>query len=316
MRNRLWSYVILLSFLSLGCLGLLGCGKDPDKQVLAQVNHTKIRAADLEREIDRLPFHSRAVLTNTPGQQRLLQEMVKRELLVQEADRRKLDSAPENKAKLEESRRGILLNALLTEEILNKVQVTDAEVRAYFDKHRDELETSEVHLKQILVKDAKEAEEIREQLLKNESFEEAARKHSADKATGARGGDLGFLARGQMPPELEKAAFALKPQEVSRIVETPRGYHILKLVERKKTISLNFDEAKDRLQPFAHAEKQREYLDNWLKELEKKAKVKIYEARLPVSLKTLPGAPLQGPSDMPPGKSPTPPHPIPTPPRK
>jgi peptidyl-prolyl cis-trans isomerase C len=245
-----------------------------------------------------------------------LEEMVKRELLIQEADRRKLDSEPETKAKLEESRRGILLNTLLTEEIFNKVQVSDADVRAYFDKHRDELETSEVHLKQILLKDAKEAEEIRERLLKNESFEEVARKYSADKATGSKGGDLGFLARGQMPPELEKAAFALKPQEVSRIIETPRGYHLLKLVERKKTVSINFDEAKDRLQPYAHAEKQREYLENWLKELEKKAKVKIYHARLPLSLKTPPGMPPQGPSDMPPGKPPTPPHPIPAPPRK
>ncbi len=315
MHKRLWSWIILLSLVLLG-LGLLGCGKDPDKQVLAQVNHTKIRAADLEREIDRLPFHSRAVLADRPGQERLLEEMVKRELLIQEADRRRLDSEPETKAKLEESRRGILLNTLLTEEIFNKVQVSDADVRAYFDKHRDELETSEVHLKQILLKDAKEAEEIRERLLKNESFEEVARKYSADKATGSKGGDLGFLARGQMPPELEKAAFALKPQEVSRIIETPRGYHLLKLVERKKTVSINFDEAKDRLRPYAHAEKQREYLENWLKKLEKKAKVKVYQARLPLSLKTPPGMPPQGPSDMPPGKPPTPPHPTPTPPRK
>jgi len=296
--------ITFLLFFFLSFILIAACGQDRDNKVLARVNHTKITAVDLEKEIDQLPFHSRAPLMSGQGQERLLEEMIKRELLVQEAERRKLDLKPEIKARLEESRRSILLNALLTQEILDKVKVTESEVRAYFDKHREELETSEVHLKQIFLKDPKEAEEIHARLLKKEGFEELARQYSADKISRAKGGDLGFLSRGQMPSQLERVAFSLKPQEISSIIKTPKGYHILKLVERKKTVSLNYEEVKDRLQPYAQAEKQRERLEGWIKELRSASKVKVYQARLPLPLKPPEKMPPKWPSDLTPGKAP------------
>ena len=304
MRKRI--AILLMAFLA---LLLAGCGQGGDNRVLAKVNRTEITAADLEKEIDQLPLHSRAALMSGQGQERLLEEMVKRELLVQEAERRKLAMQPEIKARLEESRRGILLNALLTQEILDKVRVTEAEVRAYFDKHREELETSEVHLKQILLNDPKVAEEIHARLVKKEGFEELARQYSVDKISGPRGGDLGFISRGQMPPELERAAFSLKSQEISQPIKTPRGFHILKLVDQKKTVSLNYDEVKDRLQPFAQAEKQRERLESWLQELRSASKVRVYQARLPLSPKPPQKMPPKGPSDSTPDKAPGSPRP-------
>ncbi|MDH7500367.1 MAG: peptidylprolyl isomerase [candidate division NC10 bacterium] len=296
----------MIPFLAL--IPLVGCGRG-DGKVLAKVNQTQITAADLRKEIDQLPFHSRAALMSGEGQERLLEEMIKRELLLQEAERRKLDSQPELKARLEESRRGILLNALLAQEILDKVQVTGPEVRAYFDKHRDELETAEVHLKQILLKDSKEAEEIHARLLKDEEFEKLARQFSADKLSASKGGDLGFVSRGQMVPELERAAFSLKPQEISRIIKTDKGYHILKLVGRRKTITLNYEEVRDRLQPYALAEKQRERLESWIQELRSRSRVKTYSSRLPVSLSPQNQMSTQGPPGPPPKKPPVPSQP-------
>jgi parvulin-like peptidyl-prolyl isomerase len=111
-----------------------------------------------------------------------------------------------------------------------------------------------------------------------------------------------------MPPELERVAFSMKPQEISAIIKTPKGYHILKLIERKKAVTLNYEEIKDRLRPFAQAEKQRDRLETWLKELRNEAKVNVYEARLPVSLKTQPGQPKDTPNVAPgkPSGSPSP----------
>lgn len=300
------SKLIAALLISLWILGL-GCSQDPDHQVLAKVNKTKITAADLEREITELPFHSRSVLMNPEGQKKLLDEMIKRELLLQEADHRGLASDPEIKARLDAGRRNVLLGSLLTQEIRDKVKITDEEVKVYFDRHRDELETSEVHLKQILLQDAKEAEEIRARLLKNEEFERLARQLSADRNSAGKGGDLGFVSRGQMLPELERVAFSLKPQEISEIVKTPRGYHILKMVERKKPMLLKYEEVKDRLRPFAETEKQRERLESWLDELRKKAHVKVYEARLPLSLKGM-SEPSKGDSEIAP-KAPATPSP-------
>lgn len=306
MQKRIAIWVIPLLIL------LAGCSKDSDNRVLARVNETKITAADLEREIEQLPLHSRTMLQSAQAQEKLLDEMIKRELLVQEADKRKLASQPEIRARLEENRRTILLNALLTQEIRDKIKIEESEVRSYFDKHRDELETSEIHLKQILVKDPKEAEQIHARLLAKESFEDLARQFSQDKANAPKGGDLGFISRGQMPPELERVAFSLKPQEISGVIKTPSGYHILKCVDRKRTISLNFEEIKDRLRPFAQAEKQRDRLESWLKDLRNEAKVKIYEARLPISAQAPPGG-SKGSPDIAPGKPSGPPHPAPTP---
>ena len=288
---------------------LAGCSKDSDSRVLAKVNEAKITAADLKQEIDQLPFHSRAMLQSAQAQGRLLDEMVKRELLLQEAEKRKLASRPEIQARLEETRRSILLNALLMQEIRDKVKADESEVRSYFDKHKDELETSEIHLKQILLKDPKVAEEVHARLLKKESFEDLARQFSQDKVSARRGGDLGFVSRGQMLPELERVAFSLKPQEISGIIKIPKGYSILKLVERKKTISLNYEEIKDRLQPFAQAEKQRDRLEGWLKELRNGATVKIYDARLPVSVQAQPDRPKESPDVAPekPSGTPAPP---------
>jgi peptidyl-prolyl cis-trans isomerase C len=286
---------------------LAGCGKESDKRVLAKVNETRITASDLQKEMDQLPFHSRAMLQSGQAQGKLLEEMIKRELLMQEAEKRKLASQPEIRARLEETRRSILLNALLTQEIRDKIKIGEPEVRGYFDKHRDELETSEIHLKQILLADPKEAEEVHARLLKQESFEDLARQYSQDKVSAAKGGDLGFVSRGQMLPELERVAFSLKAQEVSGIIKSPKGYHILKLTDRKKTISLNYEQIKDRLQPFAQAEKQRDRLESWLKELRNRAKVNVYEARLPVSVPAEPGP--RGSSDQAPGRPSEPPAP-------
>ena len=281
---------------------LSACGKDGDKRVLAKVNQTTITASDLQKEAEQLPFHSRAMLQSAQAQGRLLDEIVKRELLMQEAEKRKLANLPEVRTRLEETRRNILLNALLTHEIRDKIKMEESEVRSYFDKHRDELETSEVHLKQIVLNDPKEAEQIHARLVNKESFEDLARQYSQDQASAPKGGDLGFVSRGQMLPELEKAAFSLKKNEVSSVIKGPKGYHIFTLVDRKKRVSLNYEEIKDRLQPYALAEKQRDRLETWLKELRDKAKVKVYEARLPVPVQTQP-------LNMPPGKDsgPTPP---------
>lgn len=278
--------VLLLLFLSLSA----GCGKGKEGELVARVNGTRITSADLQREIEQLPFHSRNSFSGAGGQKRLVEEMIKRELLLQEAERRKLDSQPEVRAQLAESRRGILLNALLTQEIIQKVQVSEPEVRAYFDRHREELETGEVHLKQILLSDEAQAEEIRSRLMRNESFEDLARQYSVDRASGSRGGDLGFVSRGQMSPELERVAFSLRPQEISPVIRSSKGFHILKLIGRKKTISLRYEEVKDRLRPFAQAEKQREALEGWIGELRKRSRIQVYEARLPVPLPSLPPA--------------------------
>ena len=139
------------------------------------------------------------------------------------------------------------------------VNVREREVRRYYKKYADNYVTPpEVKARHILVKlvpDApeKEQEEKREQLNKlltkikaGSSFEELAKKHSED-GTAAEGGDLGWFKPGEMVPAFEAAAFNLEAGQVSDIVQSPFGLHLIKVEERKEKITKSLDESREEI---------------------------------------------------------------------
>jgi peptidyl-prolyl cis-trans isomerase C len=101
----------------------------------------------------------------------------------------------------------------------------------------------EIHARHILVKTEDEAKEIAERLKKGEDFAALAKEKSQD--PGAEGGDLGFFTRGQMVKPFEDAAFALDVGQVSDPVQTPFGWHIIKVEEKRDQPLPNFDQVKD-----------------------------------------------------------------------
>ena len=141
----------------------------------------------------------------------------------------------------------------------DNVKVREREVRRYYKKYTDNYVTPpEVKARHILLKlvpDAPENEqqEKREQLNKllaeikaGSSFEELAKKHSED-GTSAEGGDLGWFKPGEMVPAFESAAFALEAGQVSEIVQSPFGLHLIKVEERKDEITKSLDEAREEI---------------------------------------------------------------------
>lgn len=139
----------------------------------------------------------------------------------------------------------IRLLALFPDAVIpdSEVAVTDAEVRAYYDRNRREFERPAVaYLSYISVSRLpngadsaaalERARSIRREILGGADFAEVAKRESADSASGAKGGDLGEVARGTFIPEFEQAALALRPGQVSEPVLTPFGYHIIKLESR------------------------------------------------------------------------------------
>ena len=141
----------------------------------------------------------------------------------------------------------------------DNVKVREREVRRYYKKYAENYVTPpEVKARHILLKlipDAPENEqqEKREQLNKllaeikaGSSFEEMAKKHSED-GTSAEGGDLGWFKPGEMVPAFESAAFALEAGQVSEIVQSPFGLHLIKVEERKNEITKSLDEAREEI---------------------------------------------------------------------
>jgi len=160
----------------------------------------------------------------------------------------------------EEMKKGMRIRALLDQEVATKIVVGEAEAKQFYDSNQDKFEARErVHASHILAmahnpedkeEDARakaKAEAILAKLKGGADFAETAKAESDDKGSGANGGDLGFFAQNDMVPEFGEAAFAMKPGEVSGLVKSQFGYHIIKVHDKKPAGKIPFEEVRDNI---------------------------------------------------------------------
>lgn len=268
---------------SILCAGLLfSCTqKATEKTVqggpfVAKVGSASITQADFEREMKSLPDYAQQLFEGEAGKEKFLDEIIKKEILYQEALKRGLDKSPDFSRKLEEFKKLTLASQLLEKDVMSKNKVTEQEVKDYYNKHKDDFTTtSQIRASHILVKTEAEANNVLARLKKGEKFEEIAKKESLDTASAKNGGDIGFFARGQLVPEFEKAAASLKVGELSGPVKTPYGYHIIKVTDRKAGPVVEFDRVKDVIFQRLSGERQKEAFDRYIAELRKNYQVEI-----------------------------------------
>ena len=174
--------------------------------------------------------------------------------------------------------RDMAIQQLINNEVAQKVMISDEESKTYYDTHPQSfVQPEQVRASHILIKvdaDATEAQKtearkkitaIQQKLKKGEDFASLAENYSED-TTSKKGGDLGYFGRGQMVEPFEEAAFSLKPNEISDIVETQYGYHLIKVVDKKPEAKLTYAEVKDRLNQYLKQQKlqsaEKLYIDN------------------------------------------------------
>jgi len=268
--------ILLVTFLF---SALISCAKREEQKgpYLAKVGTAKITQADLDKDIKHLPEFAQKLFEGPDGRRKFLDEMIKKELLYQEAVKKGFDKDPEYVRKLEEFKKLTLIGQLLEKEIEVKARVTEQDVKDYYEKHKDELAAvSQIKASHILVKTEEDAKKILERLKKGEDFAAAARKSSIDPGSAANGGDLGYFSSGQMVPEFESAAAKLKVGEVSsEPVKTKFGYHIIKVTDKKKGKPVEFEKIKGVLFQRVSAERQKEFFDSYIENLKKSYKVEI-----------------------------------------
>jgi peptidyl-prolyl cis-trans isomerase C len=183
-------------------------------------------------------------------------------------------------------RRGLVIKNLVNTEVASKVTVSDAEISKFYEENKDKLfKTDEsVRVSHILIgvdakadvaqkrKAREKAEGILKRIRGGEDFAALAKKESTCPSA-PLGGDLGFFTKGQMVQEFEKAAFELKPGEVSNVVETKYGFHIIKLQDRKSAGITPLNEEKKKIETYLKAQKVRNGVEGYLMNLQKTAKV-------------------------------------------
>jgi peptidyl-prolyl cis-trans isomerase C len=266
--------------LSIGCQSKSALeGKKDQKggQTLAEVNGGVITTADFKKEVETLPPYLRPMAETPEGKKELLDTMIIREIILQQAQKDGLDKSPEVADKLEELKKRVIVEAFLKKKVEAQTAITDADLQKFYDQNKDKLKTGEqVRASHILVKSETEAQDILGQIKKGGNFEQLASKYSIDAAK-TKGGDLGWFGKGSMIPEFEKVAFGMKEGEISGIVKTQFGYHIIKLTGKRPAGVPPFAEVKEQLKAKLLPEKQQEVFQKLKDELKKSAKYSIKE---------------------------------------
>jgi len=271
----------LLIFLTTIGIFLLGCAQknNPENPVIAKVNKTTITKKDFLEEISRVPEWARDGFEGEEGKKQFLEELIKRELIYQDAKKKRLHKDKEFLKKVEEFKKMTLISLILQKEIEEKTPpVTEAEMREFYNKNRDKFrKDTKIRASHILVNTKEEAKKILARIKKGESFSKLARSFSKDRNSAQKGGDLGFFGRGQMVPEFERVAFNLEVGEISDPVRTRFGYHIIKVTDKKEGTPVSFEEAKDMIRRQLLMGKRKRLFNSYIEQLEKHSKIIKHE---------------------------------------
>ena len=176
---------------------------------------------------------------------------------------------------------------LIDQEIKAKVYVTKKEIDEYYKMHRDEYNVPpEVRLQQILliipaestpqeVEQTRErAEQIRAAIKQGEDFNAMVKSYSQD-STAATGGDMGVFRQGELFSALDEAAFTLMVGEVSPVIQTPKGFHIIRVLDKKDRQKMTEEEQRDEIDALLYNQKVEDAFKQWIKALKKKSYVVI-----------------------------------------
>ena len=182
----------------------------------------------------------------------------------------------------------VAVNKMLQAELEPKVSVTEAEIKTFYDQNKPRFRQDDsVHASHILIradeqadaatraKAKAQADDLLKQLKKGAAFPDLAKKYSQDPGSAPNGGDLGFFSKGQMMPAFEQAAFALQPGQTSAVVQTPAGYHIIRVAEAKPGRDLGFEEVKAQIADYLKQQLRDKKSQEFVDQLKAKGKVEI-----------------------------------------
>jgi peptidyl-prolyl cis-trans isomerase C len=196
------------------------------------------------------------------------EELVNREILMQEADKLGLSSSPEVKAQMEMARQAIIIRALVADYV-KKNPVSEAEIKAEYDKFKAQAGDKEYHARHILVEKEEDAKAIIDKLKSGAKFEDLA-KQSKDPGSAANGGDLDWAPPTAFVKPFSDAMTSLKPGQFTETpVKTQFGYHVIKLEDSRPAKVPTFEEVKPQITESLQQQK----LQAYQQELKKKAKI-------------------------------------------
>jgi len=274
----------------------VACSQGPGHEILAAVGPEKIRVSDLQNLFRREGgIYGEEIVASPEGariiKRRMLNTLVEESLLLQEAERRGIQTTAEDDKSfkdllgdrspdatwLDRQLKKRKIERLIDQEIGAKTDATPQEVRTYYQAHRREFrEPDRVRCRQMTVAKKEKAEMILSLLKKGENFAALAQKYS-ESPDRDQGGDLGFIGRGESPRVFEEACFTLSTGQASEVVSSEYGFHIIKVTEKKPGRDRSLKEATPEIMGALKETRRQEGLRVWLESLHKGTKITIDE---------------------------------------
>ena len=272
----------------LGCAVFLLSGCWPSKEKgggdkeLVRINDVSLSLEEFRQISEGQSLEGKMRLLDEKGLRDFLENyVVTRELLYQEAKKKGFETNPEIKMKLENFKRMTLIDALLEESLKGKMGVSEGEILQYYKENQERFEEPvEIKIRHVFVTSEPALKEVFGRLSRKEDFGKLASVYNMDRSK-EDGGSLGWIKRGQLAPsfaQFEEAAFSLKNKgEISEVVQTAIGYHLIQLEDKHGAVVRPYEKVKERIRSFLQTKKRQDAYLLYVKELKSKAKITINE---------------------------------------
>jgi len=273
--------IFFVLFLWMVCLGW-GCQKGMSEKELVRVNDVSITLEEFEEITERQSLEGKLRLLSEQDRRDFLENyVITREVLYQEAAKKGYDKNREIMAKIEDIKRAMVIETFLEDELRRKGDVSDGEILQYYKDNKELFtEPEEIKIRQIIVESGPILQEVLARFSKRESFEKLASTYNVGKYRDD-GGNFGWIRRGQLSAALvqfEEAAFSLKNKgEISEVVKTPFGYHIIQLDDKRGTALKPLGLVKEKIRLVLQVQKKQDARLAYGKEARARAKITINE---------------------------------------
>lgn len=275
------------------CISLTACSNSGSGGDVAAVNGQKISRADFDKKLEA-----------SPGGKQTLNQLVQQSLVDQYGRDNHVDVSSAEIQKKEDELKAQYPNGqfdtilktqgftetdlqnLMREQIIiekavaPQVKVSDADIKAYFDKNHTLLDKPEqVRARHILLSDQATANQVEAKLKAGGNFADLAKQYSKDPSNKDKGGELGFFARGAMVKEFSDAAYSMKVGETSKPIHTAFGWHIINVEEKKPAVHATLASTRSQIHDVLAKQQQGQQVPVFLQQIRSKANIVVYDDR-------------------------------------
>ncbi|HSV30721.1 MAG TPA: peptidyl-prolyl cis-trans isomerase [Atribacteraceae bacterium] len=282
----LWVFVFLFLLVVGGSVVLAqnDTAKVQDNPVVAKVNGEPIYLADLQEIWDEMPENDRRQFPR--GFQDLLEQWIRQHLLAQAAREQGIDQEPAILKKIENLTRQILVHEYINREIVGRVEVSDQQIESEYQANPALYTAPESRkIRHIMLNSQEDADQVLQGLREGRDFSEIAREWSI--APDAQsGGDMGFVQRGDLGPDIEETVFNLTEGSFSEVIKSDYGFHVFFVEESREARIKELSEVREEIASRLLPRMQQEAFETMIGDLKNRAEIAIIEENLPPAVVT------------------------------